>query len=132
MKRLMRPATCGTSRYAPNSPAPAAPASPSTQIIRMPAMKNSAPHTIRISMVWPKSGSITNSDTSVSSSTSAIEVAGISGRLRRFRKQPRRHHDESGLCGFGSLDVDADQRDPASRALHLWAEQQRRHDQRDR
>ena len=31
-------------------------------------------------MVWPKSGSITNSDTSVSSSTSAIEVAGISGR----------------------------------------------------
>ena len=46
----------------------------------MPAMKNSAPHTIRISMVWPKSGSITSSDTSVSSSTSAIEVAGISGR----------------------------------------------------
>ena len=44
-------------------------------------MKNSAPHTIRISMVWPKSGSITSSDTSVSSSTSAIEVAGISGRL---------------------------------------------------
>ena len=31
-------------------------------------------------MVWPKSGSITNSDTSVSSSPSAIEVAGISGR----------------------------------------------------
>ena len=31
-------------------------------------------------MVWPKSGSITNSETSVSSSTSAIEVAGISGR----------------------------------------------------
>ena len=31
-------------------------------------------------MVWPKSGSITSSDTSVSSSTSAIEVAGISGR----------------------------------------------------
>ena len=31
-------------------------------------------------MVWPKSGSITNSDTSVISSTSAIEVAGISGR----------------------------------------------------
>ena len=32
-------------------------------------------------MVWPKSGSITSSDTSVNSSTSAIEVAGISGRL---------------------------------------------------
>ncbi len=31
-------------------------------------------------MVWPKSGSITNSETSISSSTSAIEVAGISGR----------------------------------------------------
>src|SRR6266478_4672191 len=80
MKRLMRPATCGTKRYAPNSPAVAAPASPSTQIIRMPAMKNSAPHTIRISMVWPKSGSSTNSDTSIINSTSAIEVAGISGR----------------------------------------------------
>ena len=32
-------------------------------------------------MVWPKSGSITRSDTSVISSTSAIEVAGISGRF---------------------------------------------------
>ena len=31
-------------------------------------------------MVWPKSGSITSSDTRVRSSTSAIEVAGISGR----------------------------------------------------
>ena len=31
-------------------------------------------------MVWPKSGSITNSEISVISSTSAIEVAGISGR----------------------------------------------------
>ena len=43
-------------------------------------MKNSAPHTMSISMVWPKSGSITKSDTSIMSSTSAIEVAGISGR----------------------------------------------------
>ena len=32
-------------------------------------------------MVWPKSGSITSSATSVSSSTIAIDVAGISGRL---------------------------------------------------
>ena len=32
-------------------------------------------------MVWPKSGSITRSDTSVSNSTIAIDVAGISGRL---------------------------------------------------
>ena len=31
-------------------------------------------------MVWPKSGSITSSETSISNSTSAIEVAGISGR----------------------------------------------------
>ena len=31
-------------------------------------------------MVWPKSGSITSSETSISSSASAIEVAGISGR----------------------------------------------------
>src|SRR4051812_39274464 len=47
----------------------------------MPAMKNSAPHTINSSMVWPKSGSITSSDTTISNSTIAIEVAGISGRL---------------------------------------------------
>src|SRR4051812_37074278 len=47
----------------------------------MPAMKNSAPHTTRISMVCPKSGSITRSATSISSSASAIVVAGISGRL---------------------------------------------------
>jgi hypothetical protein len=32
-------------------------------------------------MVWPKSGSATNNETSINSSTSAIEVAGISGRL---------------------------------------------------
>ncbi len=32
-------------------------------------------------MVWPKSGSITNSDTSISNSTIAIDVAGISGRF---------------------------------------------------
>ena len=31
-------------------------------------------------MVWPKSGSITSSETSIISRTSAIEVAGISGR----------------------------------------------------
>ena len=47
----------------------------------MPAMKNSAPHTISTSMVWPKSGSITSSATSISSIDSAIVVAGISGRL---------------------------------------------------
>jgi hypothetical protein len=46
----------------------------------MPAMKNSVPQTIRISMVWPKSGSMTSSATSVSNRPSAIEVAGISGR----------------------------------------------------
>ena len=83
-------------------------------------------------MVWPKSGSITNSDTSVINSASAIEVAGISGRPRRFRKQPRRQHHEGGLRGLGGLDVDTEQRDPAPRALHLRADQQRRHDQRDR
>src|SRR4029077_11333309 len=51
--------------------------------------------------------------------------------LGRFRKQPRRHHDESRLGGLGGLDVDADQRDPAPRTLHLGAERQRRNDQRD-
>ena len=51
--------------------------------------------------------------------------------LGRFRKQPRRDHDERGLGGFGGLDVDAEQRDPAPRALDLRPERQRRHDQDD-
>jgi len=49
---------------------------------------------------------------------------------RRFRKQPGGQHHESRLGGFGGLDIDADQRDPAPRALDLGPEQQRRHDQR--
>jgi hypothetical protein len=48
--------------------------------MRMPDMKNSAPHTIRINSVWPKSGSSTSSATTTSSAPSASEVAGISGR----------------------------------------------------
>ena len=51
--------------------------------------------------------------------------------LGRFRKQPGRDDDEGGLCGFRGLDVDADQRDPAPRALHFRSEQECRHDQRD-
>ena len=43
-------------------------------------MKNSAPHTSAISMVWPKSGCITSSEATVSSSASATVLAGISGR----------------------------------------------------
>ena len=57
------------------------PAMPNTQISRMPAMKNSALHTSTISMVWPKSGCTTSSATTVSSSASAIALAGMSGRL---------------------------------------------------
>ena len=82
-------------------------------------------------MVWPKSGSITSSDTSSIRSTSAIEVAGISGRLRRFREQPCRQHHERGLA-----DSDAWMLRPISviqrrEPYDLGAEQQRRHDQRD-
>ncbi len=43
-------------------------------------MKNSAPHTSAISMVWPKSGCRTSSETTRSSSASAAVLAGISGR----------------------------------------------------
>ena len=95
-------------------------------------MKNSEPHTIRISMVWPKSGSITSSDTSSSSSISAIDVAGISGRRADSANSHAAITTNAGLAEFGSLDIDADQGDPAPRALDLGTEQQCRHDQHDR
>ena len=56
------------------------PPSPTTQISRMPAMKNSAPQTSAISMVCPKSGCSTSTVTATSSSPSAMVLAGISGR----------------------------------------------------
>ena len=43
-------------------------------------MKNSAPQTSAISMVWPKSGCSTSSVTTSRSSASAMVLAGISGR----------------------------------------------------
>ena len=46
----------------------------------MPAMKNSAPQTSAISMLWPKSGCSTSSVTVSSSRPSAMVLAGISGR----------------------------------------------------
>ena len=55
------------------------PPRPTTQISRMPAMKNNAPHTSEISMVWPKSGCSTSTPTTPSSSSSENVVAGISG-----------------------------------------------------
>ena len=57
------------------------PAMPKTQITRMPAMKNSALHTITTSMVWPKSGWMTSSVTTVRSIISEMRLAGMSGRF---------------------------------------------------
>ena len=54
----------------------------------MPAMKNSAPQTIAISMVWPKSGCSTSTVTTPSRSSKANVLAGTSGFLRRFGEQP--------------------------------------------
>ena len=54
---------------------------PNTQITRMPAMKNSALHTSTTSMVWPKSGCITKSATTMSSMASEMVLAGMSGRV---------------------------------------------------
>ena len=49
-------------------------------------------------MVWPKSGSITSSDTSVINSTSAIEVAGISGRFADFANSHAAITTKAGLA----------------------------------
>ena len=102
---------------------------PNTQTTRMPAMKNSALHTSAISMVWPKSGCSTSSATTVSSSISANVFAGMSGRLCRFAEQPGDEDDKGGLEEFGRLDVDAEDDQPAPRALDLGAEEGRRRDQ---
>ena len=50
----------------------------------------------------------------------------------RFREQPRHNNDEGWLRGFGGLDVDAEQSDPAPRTLDLGTKQQRRDDQHQR
>ena len=57
------------------------PAMPNTQTMRMPAMKNSALHTSTTSMVWPKSGWMTSSVTTIKSNTSEKKFAGMSGRF---------------------------------------------------
>ena len=61
------------------SPIAAAPNRPVTQISRIPAMKNSAPQTSAISMVWPKSGCSTSNVITSSSNPIATLLAGISG-----------------------------------------------------
>ena len=50
--------------------------------------------------------------------------AGISGRSRGFAEQPGDEDDEGGLEEFRRLDVDAEDHQPAPRALDLRAEVQ--------
>ncbi len=97
----------------------------------MPARKNSAPQTSAISMVWPKSGCSTSPVTTTSSSPSAMVLAGISGRRADLAEQPGDQDHEGGLEELRRLDVDAEDDDPAPRALDLGAVDQRRHDQRE-
>jgi len=87
-------------------------------------------------MVWPKSGSITNSDTSISSK----HHQPIEGR-RHFpdawsisaNNHGRPSRTNAGLGGFGGLDVDADERESsAAKPLTSGPNIRRRHYQRDR
>ena len=66
---------------APMSPPAATPVSPITQMNRIPAMKNSAPHTSAMRVVWPKSGCATRTTMVANSSTIANALAGTSGLL---------------------------------------------------
>ena len=78
---------------------PATPARPTTQIIRMPAMKNSGP--IPSGSAWSGRSRVP-SPTARPASTTARSPSS-SGHFRTFcglRKQPRCHHDESRLGGF--------------------------------
>jgi len=100
----MRPAerAARTDRRRNNPPRRPAPANPKTQIIRMPAMKEQgAPQPSGSAWSGRKSGSITNSDTSIKSSMSAHRGCGHFRPPRRFRKTatppaPRK----AGLGGF--------------------------------
>ena len=83
-------------------------------------------------MVWPKSGSITSSDTSVSNSTIAIDVAGISGRLVDSANSHAAITTKAGLADSEAWMLTPSsviqRRDPFTSG----AERQRRHDQQDR
>jgi len=94
----------------------ATPASPNIHTSRMPAMKNSALHTSTISMVWPKSGCTTSSATTISSIASEMALVGMSAACG-FAEQPGHQNDESGFEKFRGLNVDAEQDQPAPRAL---------------
>ena len=96
-------------------------AEPATQNQCSPAMKNSAAQTSEISIVWPKSGCRISGTMVSGSSSSAMRLPGTSRRLRAFREGPGGEDHEGGLDEFGRLDAE----DPAARALHLVAEQQR-------
>jgi len=111
-------------------PAPAAPASPATQIIRMPAMKNRRP--TPSGSAWSGRNQVPPpaAPPDVSSSASAIDVAGISGR-RVDSANATPAAPERRLGGFGAWMLRPIRVNPAPRTLDLGAEQQRRHDQHD-
>ena len=116
-------ATCGTVNRR-RSPTAARRRARRTQISRMPAMKNSAPHTSAISMVWPKSGCSTSRDRQ----QQQRERDGVGRHFRPargFGEQPGDQDHEAGLEEFRRLHVDAEQDDPAPRALDLGAELER-------
>ena len=114
MKRLMRPATCGTGnrrrtvrRCGAASPNPDHPHA---------GDENSAPHTIRISMVWP------NPAPSPAATPAQQQRQRDRGRWhfrppRRIPRTARPPARRRPAGGFRRLDVDADEGNPAARAL---------------
>ena len=72
-------------------------------------MKNSAPQTSAISMVWPKSGCSTSSVTTSQQQRQRHGVGRHFRPPRRFGEQPGDQDDEGRLEEFRRLDVDAEQ-----------------------
>ena len=98
----------------------------------MPAMKNSAPQAMTISIVWPKSGSATSSATTMASRIRAKTLPGMSVRARVLGEQPGDDDDEGRLHELRRLQREAGEVDPAARALDLDADEQRRQHQDER
>ncbi len=73
---------------------------PATQIMRMPAMKNSAPPHQRDQHGLAEVGLQHQDGDDAPSSANAMVLAGMSG-LRGFAEQPRDQNDEGGLEEFG-------------------------------
>ena len=123
MKRLMRARDVRDEEVGAGKPDRGRAAEPATQIIRMPAMKNSAPQTSAISMVWPKSGCSTSTaiDRRAAARARTCSPACRACAPIRANSQAIRI-TKAGLRNSDGWMLTPSEHDPAPRALDLGAD----------